>query len=57
MSYEFSDRIILKGELLKYRRCLCEETARRGKKCEDCSAFLKDVNKCIVGLMIKKVDA
>lgn len=57
MSYEFSDRMILKGELLKYRRYLCEKTVEHGKKCEDCSAHIKDINKCIVGLMIKKVEA
>jgi hypothetical protein len=52
MSYEYSDRIILSGELMKYRRSLCEETAK-GSDCKKCSAFIKEANKCSLSLVIK----
>lgn len=52
MSYEYSDRIILAGELMKYRRSLCEETAK-SSKCKRCPAYIKEVNKCVFSLTIK----
>ncbi len=51
MSYEYSDRIILSGELMKYRRSLCEETAK-GSKCKKCPAFIKETGRCSLGYVI-----
>ena len=52
MSYELSDRVILAGELMKYRRSLCEETAK-SSECKKCSAFIKEADKCSLSLVIK----
>ena len=52
MSYEYSDRIILSGELMKYRRSLCEETAK-SSNCKKCPAYIKEIKKCVLSSTIK----
>lgn len=52
MSYEYSDRVILAGELMKFRKHLCEETAR-SSECKKCSAYIKEVKKCVLSSTIK----
>lgn len=52
MSYEYSDRVILAGELMKYRRSLCEETAK-SSECKKCPAYIKEVDKCVLSSTIK----
>ena len=52
MSYEYSDRIILSGELMKYRKHLCEEIAK-SSECKKCPAYIKEVNKCVLSSTIK----
>lgn len=51
MNYEYSDRVILAGELMKYRRSLCEETAK-SSKCKKCPAFIKETGKCSLSTVI-----
>jgi hypothetical protein len=55
MSYEYSDKIILSGELMKYRKHLCEETAKRSE-CKKCPAYIKEIKKCVLSLTIKLAD-
>lgn len=52
MSYEYSDRIILSGELMKYRKHLCEEIAKCSE-CNKCPAYIKEANKCALSLVIE----
>ena len=52
MSYEYSDRIILSGELMKYRKHLCEEIAKCSE-CNKCPAYIKEADKCALSLVIE----
>ena len=52
MGYEYSDRIILSGELMKYRKHLCEEIAKCSE-CNKCPAYIKEANKCALSLVIE----
>lgn len=52
MSYEYSDRIILSGELMKYRKHLCEEIAKCSE-CKKCPAYIEEANKCALSLVIE----
>lgn len=56
MSYELSDKMILRGELMKYRRSLCDSVGERGKGCESCPVFIKAISRCTVGIVIKSLE-
>jgi hypothetical protein len=56
MSYELSDKMILKGELMKYRRSLCDSVGERGKGCESCPVLIKAISRCAVGIVIKSLE-
>jgi hypothetical protein len=54
MSYEMSDKIILQGELMKYRRSLCEKVAKYGGICKKCPAH--QAGKCAISIVIKSLN-
>ena len=54
MSYELSDRMILKGELMKYRRSLCEQVSEYCGLCKKCR--VNNNGKCAIGIVIKSLE-
>jgi hypothetical protein len=53
MSYELSDKMILKGELMKYRRSLCEQVSEYGGLCKKCR--VSNNGQCAIGIVIKSI--
>lgn len=54
MSYELSDRMILQGELMKYRRSLCEQVSEYGGLCKKCR--VNSNGQCAIGVVIKSLE-
>jgi hypothetical protein len=54
MSYELSDRMILQGELMKYRRSLCEQVSEYGGLCKKCR--VSSNGQCAIGIVIKSLE-
>ena len=54
MSYELSDRMILRGELMKYRRSLCEQVSEYGGLCKKCR--VSNNGQCAIGIVIKSLE-
>jgi len=54
MSYELSDKMILRGELMKYRRSLCEQVSEYGGLCKKC--HVNNNGQCAIGVVIKGLE-